>query len=128
MNTEKFEAIAEKIFDKLPKIFGNRIDNVYISVEEYPSDEVISASRSDRTNLLGLYQGIPLPHRGPWYGINPTVPDKISLFKRNIEAICRSDKEISDKIEEVLFHEIGHYLGMNEKEIRSAMRNFNSLY
>jgi predicted Zn-dependent protease with MMP-like domain len=127
MTREKFESIAENLLNKLPKIFGNSIDNVYISIEDLPSDEDIKKTRSDKRNLLGLYQGIPLKYRGPWYGTSPTVPDKISLFQRNIEALCGSDAEIEFRIEEVLFHEIGHYLGMNEAEIRNAMRSYNSL-
>ena len=116
------------MFTGLPNIFGERIDNVHIVVEEYPNDEVMKQTHSSKSSLLGLYQGVPLIHRGTWYGAYPTIPDKISLYQKNIESACRTDKEISERIREVLLHELGHYFGMNEAQIRSAMANFKSLH
>ena len=124
MTREKFEDIADKVYESLPQLFGDKIDNVHISVEDYPSEEMVQSTHSGKGSLLGLYQGIPLKHRGTWYGSSPTTPDKIYLFQSNIEAVCQNDDEISDRIREVLLHEIGHYFGMSESEIRSAMKNF----
>ena len=124
MTREKFEDVAEEVFEGLPRLFGDKIDNVHISVEDYPSEDVMHNMHVSKTSLLGLYQGIPLTHRGTWYGTNPTTPDKISLYQANIEAVCRNDEEVSDRIKEVLLHELGHYFGMNELEIRNAMKNF----
>ncbi len=124
MTREKFEDVAEEVFEGLPRLFGDKIDNVHIIVEDYPSEDVMYNMHVSKTSLLGLYQGIPLTHRGTWYGTNPTTPDKISLYQANIEAVCRNDKEVSDRIKEVLLHELGHYFGMNELEIRNAMKNF----
>jgi len=126
MTRDKFENIAEEVFDGLPKLFGDKIDNVHISVEDYPSEEVLHQLHAGKMTLLGLYQGIPLTHRGTWYGTSPTTPDKISLYQRNIEAVCRDDEEVSERIREVLLHELGHYFGMSELEIRNAMKNFIS--
>jgi predicted Zn-dependent protease with MMP-like domain len=128
MTREIFEETAQYVLDNLPKIFGDKIDNVQIVVEDYPSEEVVQQTRAGTTTLLGLYQGIPLPHRGTWYGTSPTTPDKISLYQKNIEADCRNDGEVSERIREVLLHELGHYFGMSEKEIRSAMKNFKQIH
>lgn len=128
MTREMFEKIAEEVFDNLPKIFGEKVDNVHIVVEDYPTEEVARHSHASTTTLLGLYQGVPLSHRGTWYGSSPTIPDKISLFQKNIEANCQNDEDVSERIREVLLHELGHYFGMSESQIRSAMRNFKPLY
>jgi predicted Zn-dependent protease with MMP-like domain len=128
MTRKKFEEIAEEVFNKLPIVFGEKIDNVHIVVEEYPDEEDTRKTHSGKTTLLGLYQGVPLTHRGTWYGVNPTTPDKISLYQKNIESECRNDKEVSELICEVLLHELGHYFGMNEAQIRSAMTNYKSLH
>jgi predicted Zn-dependent protease with MMP-like domain len=128
MTREIFEEIAEQVYDELPKIFGEKIDNLHIVVEDYPDDEVIRQTHSSKTSLLGLYQGTPLIHRGSWYGVHPTTPDKISLYQKNIESVSRNDKEVSERIREVLLHELGHYFGMNELEIRNAMKNFKPLH
>ena len=127
MTRNQFEDIAEAVFKDLPKLFGDKIDNVHIAVEDYPSEDILHNMRTSKTSLLGLYQGIPLTHRGTWYGTSPTIPDKISLFQANIEAVCKTDEEISERIREVLLHELGHYFGMNESEIRNAMKNFKPL-
>ena len=124
MTREKFEDVAEEVFESLPILFGEKIDNVHISVEDYPSEELMHQMHGSKTTLLGLYQGIPLTHRGTWYGMSPTTPDKISLYQANIEAVCKNDKEVAERIKEVLLHELGHYFGMSESEIRSAMKNF----
>lgn len=128
MTREQFEEKAEEVYNDLPPIFNDKIDNVHIVVEDYPSEEDVQKTHSNRTSLLGLYQGIPLTHRGTWYGVHPTTPDKISLFQKNIESVCKDDNEIADRIREVLLHEIGHYFGMNEDEIRSAMKNFRPFH
>jgi len=127
MKREIFENIAEEVFNDLPKYFGDKIDNVHIAVEDYPSEDVTRQMHAGKTSLLGLYQGIPLTHRGTWYGTSPTTPDKISLYQANIEAVCQNDEEISERIREVLLHEIGHYFGMSESEIRNAMKNIKPL-
>jgi predicted Zn-dependent protease with MMP-like domain len=70
--------------------------------------------------LFGLYQGIPLNKRGTWYGTVPSMPDKISLYKTNLERGVRNDQEIRSRVRHVLIHEIAHYYGMDEEEVRAA--------
>lgn len=126
MDRDKFEEIAERAFHALPKKFRERIENVEIVVEDEPSSDLSSRYRGVRKNelLLGLYHGVPLSKRGTGYGMAPTLPDRITLYQKNIERICRTEEEVEEKIYEVLFHEIGHYFGMSEKEIRDAMRDW----
>ncbi len=124
MTRERFEQIAQEAFDTLPADFRDRVENVHIVVEEYPSDDALDRVKAERHSLLGLYQGVPLTERGQWYGMSATVPDKISLYQKNIESVCRNEEEIELRIREVLFHELGHYFGMNEAQIRSAMKRF----
>jgi predicted Zn-dependent protease with MMP-like domain len=52
--------------------------------------------------------------------MTPVPPDKISIYRKNIEASSRNEDEIAQKIYEVLIHEIGHYFGMTEEQIRKA--------
>ena len=124
MTHERFEEIAQSAFDKLPGDFRSRIENVRIVIADYPTDELGNRTKRNRDSLLGLYQGIPLTHRNTWYGTSPTVPDTITLFQKNIEAVCRTEDEVRHRIIEVLYHEIGHYFGMNEKQIQAAMKDF----
>ena len=121
MTREEFEKILEEAFEMLPEKFKSAIENVGIVVEEYPDYEVMQKMNlPSKHHLLGLYQGIPLPQRGTWYGMSPVIPDRISIYQKNIESQCRTEREIREKITEVLVHEIGHYFGMSEEEIRDA--------
>jgi predicted Zn-dependent protease with MMP-like domain len=124
MTRKRFEHIAHVAFESLPELFKATVENVYIVVEDYPTEDELRSVRSSKHNLLGLYQGIPLTHRGTWYGASPTIPDTITLYQKNIEAVCDTEQEVKHRIKEVLFHELGHYFGMNERQVRQAMRNF----
>ncbi|HLE31073.1 MAG TPA: metallopeptidase family protein [Bacteroidota bacterium] len=124
MTRKEFEDIAQEAFDSLPDQFREKVDNVSIVVEDYPSLDLQESLGTDESSLLGLYQGVPYGYRGTWYGTFPTVPDTIFLFQKNIEAECRGEEMIRRKIAEVLYHELGHYFGMSEKEVRSMLRNF----
>jgi predicted Zn-dependent protease with MMP-like domain len=116
-----FEKLVEQAFDRLPPKFKEAVENVGIVVEDYPSEEIVRNMRlRSKRQLFGLYQGVPLPHRGTWYGMSPVSPDKISLYQKNIEAFCRDDTQIEQLVYDVLVHEIGHYFGMNDEEIRDA--------
>jgi len=121
MDREAFEKLVERIFEHLPDKFRSSIENVRIIIEDYPSDSLTQQLRlSSRDQLLGLYQGVPLPNRTSWYGRSPVVPDTISLYQKNIERRSRTDEELERNVRETLMHEIGHYFGMTEEEIRSA--------
>jgi predicted Zn-dependent protease with MMP-like domain len=108
-------------------MFRSRIDNVRIVVEDLPTKHDLENAKVGRDGmLLGLYSGIPLPKRGVWYGSYPTLPDKITLYQRNIESLSEDEMDMERRIYEVLFHEIGHYFGMSETEIRKAMEDSES--
>lgn len=124
ISRERFEEIAQEAFDSLPDSFKSRVENVQIVVEDYPSESEVLKSKSDRYNLLGLYQGVPLTGRTTSYGMYAVGPDKITLYQKNIERACRTEADVERRIVEVLYHELGHYFGMNEKQIRQAMKNF----
>ena len=103
---EEFEEIVAAKHESLPKVIKDKLENVEFFVEEGASP-----------NLLGLYHGIPYPKRkNPGYSL--VMPDKITLFKGPIERGCRTRKQLERRIGKVLFHEIGHYLGLNEEDLR----------
>lgn len=107
MDTEAFRKIVEDAVIDLPEFFREKLDNIDIVIEDEPVD---------RPGLLGLYQGVPLKKRGFWYG--NVLPDKITLFKKNIERISRDQTDLKEWVQRVLIHEIGHYFGFDEQELR----------
>lgn len=124
MTRKRFEEVAQHAFDSLPERFRHNVENVQIVVEDTPSSEARARTGSRKNSLLGLYEGVPLPHRGTSYGMYPVGPDKITLYQANIEETCTTEEQIERRIVEVLFHELGHYFGMNEREVREALRDF----
>ncbi len=108
MDKEDFIFAVKKAVSALPKILRKKLENVEIVIEDEPIRE---------KNLLGLYQGVPLKHRSIWYG--NVLPDKITIFKQNIERIAGNDNEIQRIVEDVVFHEIGHYFGFDEEDLRN---------
>ena len=121
MDRQQFETLVEKAFEELPEEFKSRIENVHVVIEELPDSSDLRGTRTRNPfGLLGVYSGVPLNKRGPDYGVYPVLPDRIKLFRENIERDCRSDSEVEERIREVLIHEIAHYFGMTDKEIRKA--------
>jgi predicted Zn-dependent protease with MMP-like domain len=122
---EEFEALVEESLQMLPHHFRPALDNVEIIVEDLPADADLDRSEGyEKTTLLGLYTGIPLTERGAWYGMTPVTPDRIQIFQQNIQRICKNKEELRYQVLTTVFHELGHYFGMDEDEIRSAMDDY----
>jgi len=117
MNREKFETLVVRAIAKLPPEFHSKLENVDVVVEDWPSPRLLKELKIRHpSQLLGLYQGVPQIKRGRGYGM--VVPDKISIFQKPIEAQCPSDAESEAKIAEVVYHEIAHHFGIDEKTLR----------
>ncbi len=121
MEREKFEMLAEEALAQIPKKFKKLISNLAVLVEEKASREIFEKTGSTPlSSILGHYHGVPFKHRGPFYGNIP--PDVIVIYQKPIESICSTEEEIKKKVREVVFHEIGHYFGLSEKELREIER------
>ena len=119
VSEEDFQKYIESAMDSIPDKFKEKLENIVFIVEDYPSvHDLERLSLKHREQLLGLYSGTPYTHRNTFY--MGTIPDRIILFQKNIESICRSVDELKKKIKEVVIHEIAHYFGMNDNEIRGA--------
>ena len=120
MNRETFEELIDKAYEKIPEKFKQKMENVELIVEDFPTPEDLEQPRiRGGSLLLGLYRGTPLPKRSIWQVVR--LPDRIVLFQKNIERMCRSEKEVEEKVYEVLLHEVGHYFGLSDKEIYELM-------
>ena len=121
MKREEFEALVARTIDSLPPEFKSKLENVDVVVEEWPTPGQLRQARlSHPTQLLGLYQGVPQTRRGERYGL--VLPDKISIFKKTIEAQGRVGDEIEAKVAEVVRHEIAHHFGLDDKTLRKIER------
>jgi len=115
----QFEQWTREAMRLLPKKFADAIENIAIDVEAYPSMKVRKRLGLGRGQLLlGLYTGVPLTERTHQYGVFGTVPDKIVLYKRNIELVADTPQDVRVQVAETLLHEVGHYFGMTEEQLR----------
>lgn len=119
VSEEEFHNMMEQAIETIPQAFKDKIENLAFIVEPYPSeDDLDKLELSDKYSLLGLYSGIPYTGRSTWYA--GVMPDRIILFQNNIQARCNSIAELKESIREVVIHEVAHYFGMNEDEVRAA--------
>lgn len=117
MNKKKFEKLVEEALEDLPEAFKEKLDNVTVIVEDRPSRDVYERTGSSPYSLIfGLYHGVPYQHRGPFYGNLP--PDVIVIYQEPIERICSTEEDIREKVIEVVKHEVGHYFGMKDPELK----------
>jgi len=119
LSRQTFKRLVEEAIRSLPPPFLARLRNVDVVVEEHPTVQELSAAGVEPSDtLLGLYTGVPLTERGSWYG--NVLPDKVTLYQRPIQALCRSRQELRQKVREVLMHEIGHHFGLTDEELEKV--------
>jgi len=118
LSDDEFDEIVSQVIARLPKPFQEKLNNVEVMVADYPARHLMRRMPRGRM-LLGLYQGVPHRGRGPWYGMRPVMPDRITLFKKNIEAVCSSREAVRHRIKQTLLHEIGHHFSLSDRDLRS---------
>jgi predicted Zn-dependent protease with MMP-like domain len=114
---KEFEEIVALAVKGLPKSLKDKMENIDMVVEsQAPQYLLLEMRLKSPYELLGLYQGVPIDRRGFYYG--NVLPDKITLFQDPIESICKTEKEVEEKVKEVIIHEIGHYFGLNDERLK----------
>ena len=102
----RFEEMVAAALDGLPEGLGRLIQNVAVTVEHGPGP----------SGLLGLYQGIPLTSRTSQYA--GVLPYHITIYRRAICAICRTEAEVADQVRRTVIHEIAHHFGIDDDRLR----------
>ncbi len=116
MNSEKFAELVAEAVAGLPEEFLIQLENIDIVVAEQPSRAQLAEVGLPRgETLLGLYYGVPLTRRGGHYGM--VVPDIITIFRKPIAAVCRSDREVVREVRSVVRHEIAHHFGISDARL-----------
>jgi predicted Zn-dependent protease with MMP-like domain len=113
---QEFERLVSVALDELPQRFRQYLQNIAVVVEEEPSRQLLETMELwPEETLLGLYEGVPLTERG--FGFGNALPDRITLFQRPIEDMCRTPHEIKDAVQETVLHELGHYFGLDDEQL-----------
>ena len=116
MEQKQFEKLVNEGIEAVPKRFLEKLDNVDIVIEDEPTLEQFKKLRVRKNSILfGLYEGVPQTKR--WH-YGQVLPDKITIFQKEIEKVTQSEKEIKEIVKNTVWHEIAHHFGMDEKRIR----------
>lgn len=121
MDSKKFEWLVARAIEDLPEEFRERLENIDVVVADVPTATQLRALGGRRGGtLLGLYEGVPLTRRSHGYGF--VTPDKVTIFQRPIESICKNDLQIIAEVQRVVQHEIAHHFGINDDRLRELGR------
>jgi predicted Zn-dependent protease with MMP-like domain len=102
---DRFEEMVITALDGLPEDLGRLMLNVAVTVEHGPGPP----------GLLGLYEGIPLTSRTSDYA--GVLPDRITIYRRAICAICRTGQEVADQVRRTVIHEVAHHFGIDDDRL-----------
>lgn len=106
VDPERFELMVSQALDGLPDELGELMSNVAVTVQH----------DGGPAGLLGLYQGVPLTRRTTSYA--GALPDRITIFRRAICAVCRNEPEVVEQVRRTVIHEVGHHFGISDSRLR----------
>ena len=106
VDPERFEVMVSEALDGIPAELGELMSNVAVTVQH----------DSGPAGLLGLYQGVPLTRRSTFYA--GALPDRITIYRRAICAVCNSDSEVVEQVRRTVIHEVGHHFGIGDARLR----------
>ncbi|NEG96880.1 Zn-dependent protease [Bifidobacterium sp. SMB2] len=112
ISDQDFENAIEEALSLLPERFHRALANIGIAMDDEPNERELATMEDPHGELLGLYEGIPLPQRTNSYG--GVMPDIITIFKGPHERICNTHEELVTQIRKTVMHEIGHYFGFDD--------------
>ncbi len=125
MNPQKrryFDEQVEWVLRRLPEKVLRLLDEVPLCVEDHPSKTLMRRMGvEDPDDLCGCFHGRAIDERD---ALNAVTPDQIMIFRRGIYGMAYDEegrpsrKELRNQIRITIVHELGHYHGMDEDEVR----------
>lgn len=106
MTPGEFEELVGAALDGIPPKLAAYMNNVAIIV----------ADEAPEPGLLGLYEGIPLTERDHAY--SGVLPDRITVYRREICAMCDTREQVVEEVRITVVHEIAHHFGIDDERLR----------
>lgn len=113
VSEERFEDMVADVLDSIPDELAKQFENVAVMVQDWPTESQLNGRRG---TLLGLYEGVDLPHRSP-LGYSGAMPDRITIFRGPLCARARDEADLFAQVRVTVLHEVGHYFGMSEARL-----------
>lgn len=114
MTFEEFEKTVEAALKEIPKNYTDILEKNQIQV--LARDKAPAKLKKDYKGqtVFGMFIGIPLGH---FYNM-AQEPTRIELYRESFESFYSNKGELKKQILMTVIHEIAHYFGFSEKEIR----------
>ena len=122
VSPERFEEMVADAIDSIPPVLADRMDNVAIVVEDWPSPEQLGSvgideeAPSSRRRLLGLFTGVPLT--GRTFNSALRGPDLITIFRGPLCAAATDEADLARRVRTTVLHEVGHHFGISDARLR----------
>ena len=116
---QTFERLADASLKRLPVKFRNELTEVALQVADFATPEQLaSVELTDKWELSGLYEGVPLPEQSQWA---PTeMPPRIWLFRMPLIAEWEeTGVDLADLVHHVVIHEAGHHFGFSDEDMHA---------
>ncbi len=111
---ERFRQVVEEAVANLPRSIRDYVDSIPVLVEDFPTVQLVE-SENISPQILGLFVGVPRTQASVTDPVHDL--DRVMIFKRNLEKICRDEDDLIEQIQITVRHEIGHYLGLDEDDM-----------
>ncbi len=109
-----FERVAAKAISDLPRSIREYAENVPVLIHDFPDDAFLD-EHDVSPQILGIFIGVPRTEAAVTEQARDI--DRVILFKKNLEKVCRTRAELVEQIQITVKHEIGHYLGLDEDDL-----------
>jgi predicted Zn-dependent protease with MMP-like domain len=117
LKSDEFDAIVQRAIERIPEEIRQHLDEVVVTVKDRPTPEMLKSLGLPLDDaLFGLYQGASLAGRSR-YDVAP-LPDTIYIFQEPLEEECETVEELEEEIEITVVHEVAHFVGFSEEQLR----------
>jgi predicted Zn-dependent protease with MMP-like domain len=116
MELSEFEEAVEEALKKVPNEFRDILKREGIPVLAREKVPDVLQDQYKGHLLFGIFTGVSYNRRS-MFNIQ-TEPTRIELYKNSFEKAFNNRDEIEEQIVKTVVHEIAHYFGFSEKEIR----------
>src|SRR6267378_951605 len=124
-NSESFDEIVEWAYGTLPQEIRDLPDFPGIQVADEPPEDVLKRKKwPPGREMLGVFSGIYRTAR--LHNAIRIAPDLIFVFRGPISRCSRGD--LRAEVKEVVWHEVAHWLGHDEAEVKDLGLSTLSLH
>ena len=111
----EFETWVQDALDRLPDWVQEQLDQhgIVVVVQDIPYGQVREEFGSD---VFGLFTGRALADQNEPGMIQE--PTRIELYEQVFRKHFSDPEELKDQVRRTVVHEVGHFLGMDEAELR----------